>query len=140
MKILFVCKGNVYRSFAAEYFSKEYIKNNNLSEFEVSSAGTEAGNYDLVPLNVILKKLNIDSSKHKKRKVSKKILQENDLVIAMDKYNQKYLKDHFNVGSVLFNEFCNDEDTGIINSLINGEETILHIKNSIPLLFKKLVK
>jgi protein-tyrosine phosphatase len=140
MKILFVCKGNVVRSFCADYFSNKFIKENKINDIEISSAGTEAGNYDLTPELKIYDELEIDFSKHKQRKLSKEIINENDLIISMDKYNQKFIKENFNVNSDLFNKFCYNKEEGIVNFHSEDEikETILHIKNSIPLFLNNI--
>ena len=42
LKILFVCKGNIFRSVTAEYSLRKYLFDNNINDVIVSSAGIEA--------------------------------------------------------------------------------------------------
>lgn len=104
--ILFVCSGNIFRSMSAELFLKKYLKDKNI-KIKVSSAGITAKKQEIHPIvKEELDKLNIDYSKHKQRKVTKKILNSSDLIISMAKVHQKFLKENFAADSVLFNEIC----------------------------------
>ncbi|MCK5023889.1 MAG: hypothetical protein KAS04_06955 [Candidatus Aenigmarchaeota archaeon] len=119
---------------------KIFIQKNNISGVKVSTAGTEAGNYDLTQELKLFKKLGIDYSNHKQRKVSEEIIKNNDLIITMDKFNQRFIKKKFGTNSILFNQFCYGKRKGIINfqSMIKEEEIILYIKDSIPFFFESL--
>jgi protein-tyrosine-phosphatase len=102
--ILFVCSGNIFRSMCAELFLKKHLQEKNI-KIKVTSAGITAKKQEI---HLIVKKeldrLNIDYSKHKQRKVTKKILDSSSLVISMAKVHQQFLKKKFNKDSILFNE------------------------------------
>ena len=53
-KIMFICSGNTCRSPLAEGLFKKYLKENNITDIEVSSAGVGAFPGDGVCINSIL--------------------------------------------------------------------------------------
>jgi diadenosine tetraphosphate (Ap4A) HIT family hydrolase/protein-tyrosine-phosphatase len=116
-KILFVCTGNIFRSLSAKYCLEDYIRKNDIKDIIVNSAGTIAGNEAINP--IVLSELNalgIDSSKHKQKKLTKKDLEENDLVIAMAQDHVKFINKNFNFDeSVLFNEVVSGEKTSVLD-------------------------
>ena len=82
VKVLFICTGNIFRSLSAEYCLKDYLKKHKIKNIEVSSAGTVANIRDIpVETKKQLLKRGIDPSKHKQRRLTKKILEENDIII-----------------------------------------------------------
>lgn len=152
IKILFVCTGNIFRSMSAEYLFKKYLKDNKLTRFEVSSAGIIAkkqkANLDLVEK---LSSLGISISKHKQRKLTKKILDESDIVIAMDKTHFDFIKQKFNYHSILYNLLAIGEESSVldIDSIKNFEKkpldvkkhiqkTVIYLNKTIPNLYKNL--
>jgi protein-tyrosine-phosphatase len=83
-RILFVCKGNIFRSMTAEYMMKKYLAQHKITDFHVSSAGIEARHHEADPALIKnLKSRRIDISKHKQTKLTKEILDQQDVVIAM---------------------------------------------------------
>ena len=106
-KILFVCSGNVFRSMSCEYSLKKYCKDNNIKDIEASSAGISVSCKEISRhVKDEFKNLEIDVSNHKPRKVSKEILDENDLIVCMNFNHQEFLKKEFNIDSYLFYEIC----------------------------------
>jgi diadenosine tetraphosphate (Ap4A) HIT family hydrolase/protein-tyrosine-phosphatase len=122
-KILFVCTGNIFRSLSAKYCLEDYIRKNNIKDTIVDSAGTIAGKEAINP--IVLSELNalgIDSSKHVQKKLSKKDLEDNDLVIVM-------AKDHLN----FINKNFNFDETVLFNEVVTGDKTsILDVNEAIP--------
>jgi diadenosine tetraphosphate (Ap4A) HIT family hydrolase/protein-tyrosine-phosphatase len=113
-RILFVCTGNIFRSMSAEYALKKYLKDNNLKNFQVSSAGTVAKKEPAHPSTIkTLKQHSIDPSKHKQRKLTKKILEENDVIIAMDKHHQDFITKKFNHSSILFEKLAINRNSSL---------------------------
>ena len=114
MKILFICSGNVFRSMTAEYCLKDYLEKNTIQGVNVSSAGThfrdEKGNAIIIEE---LMQFGIDASKHKRRNVTKEILEKANLIVAMARYHQVFLKESLGFESVLFNEVCYGVKTSI---------------------------
>jgi protein-tyrosine phosphatase len=105
IKILFVCTGNIFRSMSAEYCLKKYLRENKIKNIEVSSAGTVAQVQPADPVVVkTLREFGINPSKHVQRKLTKKILKENDIIIVMAKMHQDYIKDHFGLEVPLYNQ------------------------------------
>lgn len=85
--ILFVCTGNTCRSSMAEAIAKQKIKESkeNGDLFSVISAGT--GAYDGCPaaLNAVdaLKKINIDLTGHRSKRITPEILKTADYIFTM---------------------------------------------------------
>ncbi|MFA5745849.1 MAG: hypothetical protein WCX73_00865 [Candidatus Pacearchaeota archaeon] len=113
--ILFVCTGNVFRSMCAELFLKKHLKEKNI-KIKVASAGIIAKKQEIHPIvREELDKFKIDYSKHKQRKVTRKILDSSDIIISMAKVHQKFLKEKFNTDSILFNEICFNKDEDFLD-------------------------
>ena len=95
VKVLFVCLGNICRSPTAEGVFRHKIQQANLeNKIIVDSAGTHAYHVGEPPDNRAQKaalKRNIDLSKQRARRVSRKDFLEFDYVIAMDTDNKNDL-------------------------------------------------
>ncbi len=88
MKILFVCKGNFFRSQVAEYYFKKQSK-----KHQVKSAGIEDRDYYGTPLKKLLKndhsaaefrdRLNMDLEGHVAKKITEKMIAEADIIVAI---------------------------------------------------------
>ena len=116
MKVLFVCTGNIFRSMSAEYCLKDYIKKNNLIGVEVASAGTCAipEPMDKITKSTLLS-FEINPSKHKQRKINAKYFDEYDLIVAMHKNHQEFIKKHFEKEVPLFDEICYNKKVSVLN-------------------------
>ena len=110
---------------AAEYCLKDYLEKNKIKGINVSSAGTHFG-YDHA--NAVIEEelmhFGIDASKHEKRNVTKEILEEADLIVAMAGYHQVFLKESLGFESVLFSEVC----YGVKRSVDDNWEAISNYK------------
>ena len=116
IKILFVCKGNVFRSVIAEYCLKKYLKENNLEDkYKIDSAGTIA-NPDKIHPKIIseLSKLSIDVSKHKQKKVTEELAKSFDVVIAMAENHKTFLKQNYKINAPLFNFICYGKNESVL--------------------------
>lgn len=85
MNILFVCTGNTCRSPMAEGIFKFMLKEKNIENINVSSAGisvfeTESAN--LKAINTLIKE-GIDIKEHKARQISNEIIKDSDLILTM---------------------------------------------------------
>jgi protein-tyrosine-phosphatase len=107
-KILFVCSGNVFRSFSAEKCLKHYCILNNINDIEVSSAGISGNKNQKVKPEIYdeLKKLGINIIKHTPKKLTQDIINKNDLIVSMGFNHRNYIKEKFGVHSFLFQEVC----------------------------------
>jgi protein-tyrosine-phosphatase len=141
--VLFVCSDNFGRSLIAEYLLKDWLTKNNRSDFEVSSCGTDA-NSDTSSFSLEhfqrLKEMSIDTSGHIRTQLTKELLDENDIIIAMADNHQEYIKNNFGVTAPLFNELCKNEKSSIrvsppgTDEKIPGRmiEIVNYINESIP--------
>ena len=84
-KILFICTGNSCRSPMAEGILKKMLKESKLDNFEVFSAGTSSmdGVFASLFAVEVAEQRNVDLSQHRTRQLSKQILKEADLILAM---------------------------------------------------------
>lgn len=115
-KILFVCNGNVFRSFSAEKLLKEYLKKNNIKGWVISSAGVTARKQPIKPEIIsTIKELGVKKTKHKQRKLTKRILKKQNITIAMAKDHLKYIKDKGYTNVYLFNELSTNKKTSILD-------------------------
>ncbi len=104
--ILFVCTGNVFRSMSAELLLKKHLQEKGI-KLKVASAGITAKKQSIHSIvKEELEKLDVDHSKHKQRKVTKRILASSDLIVSMARVHQDYLKEKYNKDSVIFNEIA----------------------------------
>jgi protein-tyrosine phosphatase len=155
MHILFVCTGNIFRSMSAEYCLKKYLEENNIEGIVVESAGTGA-----IPqkMNSVVKKtlisLGINPSKHKQKPLTDKHFEKFDLIVAMHKNHQDFIKEYFGKDVPLFDEICYGKKVSVLdnNQLIPDwqdhidainrfmEYTVKFINNSIPKFVKNYSK
>lgn len=156
IKILFVCKGNIFRSMTAEYCLKDFLKRKNLNGFEISSAGIKAKKEQMAV--AVLKELlskNINPRKHRQRKINKKIAENADLIIAMSEQYKSYIEEKFGKKNVVLykkilygkNLSLEDIDEAVPNYIEDHESESLYEKYVVnyiykhtPLLYEKLEK
>ena len=114
IRILFVCKGNIFRSMTAEYMMKKYLKQHKITDFEVSSAGIVAKFQEPDPfLLQDLKQRKIDISVHRQRKLTKEILDQQDIVIAMGQNHKDFIWKKRKRRVFLFNELAYNKKTPV---------------------------
>lgn len=119
--ILFVCKGNIFRSMTAEYMMKKYLHDNNIHGFHVASAGIEAKPHPIDPFLIQdLKQRNIDVTAHRQTKLTKEILDQQNIVIAMGFNHRDFIKENWWRDVFLFNELAYHRKTPVLDI----EETI----------------
>lgn len=149
--ILFVCTGNVFRSMAAEYALRAQL--GQPSPYRVGSAGIEAKSQKLHP--VITNRLTlkgIDPSAHVPRVLTKELIDQNDLIIAMGLGHREFIQARFGLTVPLFNQVSLGEESPILDlhealpywerDVVEArayvESVIDHIWESIPSLLTRL--
>lgn len=110
VKVLFVCSGNVFRSMSAKHCFEKYVKDKNIKNVFVDSAGISFSSLkkDSIRVEVVnqLKYFDIDVKNHKPKNISKVNLKKFDLIVSMGYNHQQFLKDKYNIKSHLFNQIC----------------------------------
>ena len=95
-KIMFICSGNTCRSPLAEGLFKKYLRENNITDIEVTSAGVGAFPGDAVSINSILVAVNrgVDISAHRARNINPEHLLTTDLFFCMSDSHKQVLMRH----------------------------------------------
>lgn len=95
-KVLFLCHGNICRSPMAEFIMKDLVRKRNLQDrFIIDSAAVtteEIGNSIYPPAKRKLYEKGIPFDDHRARLITKKEVEENDMVFVMDNSNLWYLR------------------------------------------------
>ncbi|MEI6144083.1 MAG: hypothetical protein WCP91_00610 [Candidatus Berkelbacteria bacterium] len=149
MKILFVCTDNVGRSVIAEYCLRHFLNDEKIENIIVESAGINAGS-DISGFSMAhfpeLKKFGIDASDHKRTQLTKKILEDADIVIAFDFSNIEAIEKEFDFKPKLFNQIYKNEETPLKISGPNFSGTMdermvqatHYIFDATPVIWKKI--
>ncbi len=155
MRVLFVCTGNVFRSMVAEKCLKDYLEKHGIDGISVDSAGTETARQDVLPeTRERLEFYGIDSG-HRYKQLTKQLVDKSDVIIAMNKNHQDYIKERFGISVPLFDELALGKKEGVPDfdekypdirtrkdwaEIVRKHafETVDHIHDAIPGLVKKL--
>jgi len=97
MNILFLCTGNISRSYLAEMLLKHEISRNRSDGIFVASAGIldNQGIPADPAMMDYLAKLNIPAGDHLSRTITKEDLEWADLIFVMEKRHREYLQNHW---------------------------------------------
>ena len=118
MKIVFVCTGNASRSAAAEVILKKMIEDNNISNVEITSCGTNVHGY--LERDETMCRI---ATEHGYAmggiavQATEEILNDADVVVVMTQYHHNQVTgilkyDNWN-RIVLFNDYCFGEKTNL---------------------------
>ena len=115
-KIIFVCTDNYGRSIIAERCLENYLAKNNILNYEIASAGTNASS-DTTGFTLSqftqLKKLGINNSAPQRTQLTPELAKSADLIIIFDHFHQDWLKTNLNLNAPLFDEIYKNESTPI---------------------------
>lgn len=149
--ILFVCTGNVFRSLAAEQGFKKYLSDNEILGWDVGSAGTHAEPQAINPKTLeTLAEVGITHVEHERRKLTREMLDQYDVIVGMAQDHIDFMKSEFNYKyGILFNELAVHEPTSVrdidevpeYQTNPQGveekfERTVKYIVEKIPAVFK----
>jgi len=112
--ILFVCTGNIFRSLAAEQALKVLLGPS--PPYLVRSAGIDAkpqAVHDWVKTRLSMN--GADPSLHVQRQLTREMVEEADLVIAMGRNHQDFIRERFGRDVPLYNRVCCDRDEPILD-------------------------
>ena len=110
--ILFVCTGNIFRSVAAEYGLKSLV--GQPSPYHIGSAGIDAKPQPVHEwVKHCLSHKGADVSGHVQRQLTKELLAETDLVVAMSLDHQEFIRREFGRHAPLFKQLCYGCDEAI---------------------------
>lgn len=100
---------------SAEYLSKKYITDKNISHITISSAGTRA--HPEPPFLRTLERLSFywcDASSHEQKKITPELLWAQDLIICMAEHHRKSVNDMW-FEAVLFNEIAYNKTEDVLD-------------------------
>lgn len=112
--VLFVCTGNIFRSVTAEYALKDRLSTG--TPCVVSSAGIDAkpqSMHDWVQTRLRVK--GADPTRHVLRQLTRELVEAADLVIAMGRDHQVFIREQFGRDVPLFNQVCLGHDQPILD-------------------------
>ena len=112
--VLFVCTGNIFRSMTAEYALKAGLGIG--TSCLVSSAGIDVkpqSVHDWVQTR--LREKGADTTTHVQRQLTRELVEAADLVIAMGRDHQVFLREQFGHDVPLFNQVCLGHDRPILD-------------------------
>jgi protein-tyrosine-phosphatase len=100
---------------SAEYLMKKYLADNNITGIEVSSAGTMPEGQVAWPETIEqVEKYGCNPRVHKKRKISKEILGDQDLIVCMADHHQDAVE-ALGFKSVLFKELSEGKKENLLD-------------------------
>lgn len=112
--VLFICNGNIFRSMSAEYALRAQIDREDAKR--VASAGITANPQEmLAPVRERLIERGIDPSGHHQRRLTREILEDADIAIAMSLDHQAHVAEHFGRQIPLFNRVCFGRDDPLLD-------------------------
>jgi protein-tyrosine phosphatase len=118
-QVLFVCTGNVFRSLTAEYALRAAL--NGRADITVASAGTEDYAHVVPPeISDYLMSKGLDVSAHRRRTLTREIIDASHLVIAMSLDHREYIRDRFGRSASVFLECCG----GTAEALLDIHEAV----------------
>ena len=136
-RVLFICTGNIFRSLTAEYALRDALLPR--SDIVVSSAGTDDFPHVVRPIvrDYLLAK-GIDVRKHERRTVTRAMLDDSRLVVAMSTDHRSFLSERFGMEVPLYTEACGaaaeplpDIEDVIADYQTNARAVDAHVRHTI---------
>ncbi len=113
-EVLFVCTGNVFRSLTAEYALRAALGNR--ADIAVGSAGTEDYAHVVPPeITDYLMQKNLDVRAHRRRTLTREIVDAARLVIAMSVDHREFIHARFGRSAPLFLACCGEAPEALLD-------------------------
>jgi protein-tyrosine phosphatase len=124
-RVLFVCTGNIFRSLTAEHALRHALQGR--AGIHVASAGTVDYPHVVRPnVRAYLASKGFDVSRHQRRTLTREILLDSHLVIAMSTDHQLFIRQTFGHAAPLFLEACGE----LGDALPDIEEAVLDYRTN----------
>jgi protein-tyrosine phosphatase len=118
-QVLFVCTGNVFRSLTAEYALRAALGHR--ADIAIASAGTEDRAVRIPPeVSEYLAQRRFDVGAHRRRTLTREILDSAHLAIAMSLDHRDFIRANFGRSVPVFLECCG----GAAEALLDLEEAV----------------
>lgn len=114
-RVLYVCTGNVFRSMSAEYCLKDHLAKRGITNITVDSAGIAPQPQIILPSTLERLSFHGITVSHQPKEVTKGLVENNDLIIAMNTNHQDYIYEMYDVKAPLFNNVAYREATGVLD-------------------------
>jgi protein-tyrosine phosphatase len=112
--VLFICTGNIFRSVTAEYALKARLGPD--TSHVISSAGIDAKPQSMHAwVQARLREKGADLTTHIPRQLTRELVEGADLVIAMGRNHQRFVREQFGRDVPLFNQVCLGHDQPILD-------------------------
>jgi protein-tyrosine phosphatase len=112
--VLFVCTGNIFRSVTAEYALKARLGAG--TSYVVSSAGIDVRAQSMHEWVLArLREKGADPISHVQRQLTEELVEASDLVIAMGRNHQAFIREEYGQAVPLFNQICLGLDKPILD-------------------------
>ena len=112
--VLFVCTGNIFRSVTAEYALKARLSDG--MRCIVGTAGIDARPQSVHAwVHTKLREKGAHASHHTQRQLTKELVESTDLLVAMGRDHQDFIRQQFGRDVPLFNQICLGHDTPILD-------------------------
>lgn len=106
-RALFVCTGNIFRSLTADVALRSLLAGRR--DIQVSSAGTVDHPHAVWPyVRGYLLSKGLDARGHARRTLTREIMEESDLVVAMSTEHQAEIRERFGREAPLYLEVCGE--------------------------------
>lgn len=136
--VLFCCTGNVFRSMTAEYALRRVMRARGV-ELRIGSAGTQDKRQVVWPeVRNYLERQGLDVSTHERRTITRALLDQTDLVIAMSTDHESFLWTAFQCRAPLFLDACGhgqlalpDVDEAVPDYTADRVATLAHVRATI---------
>ena len=136
-RVLFVCTGNIFRSLAAEVALRRALAARD--DIQVSSAGTDDYPHTVrIQIRDYLHAKGFDVTQHRRRTLTRALLDESDLVVAMSTEHRVFLRERYQLEVPLFTEACggpaeplHDIEAVIPDYLTNVHAVEAHVRQTI---------